>query len=117
MSKLDAFIKGSTDPERMMPGCANYSSHYDCCSMSDEKCLVMEGKRCGYFEKAVLPTGDSIIQQKYEVLTGVMLARMVTQNLCNDCGCSIKPRHRYCDKCKRKRQHIASRALRAKKAG
>ena len=41
--------------EQRNPGCANFDYHYDCCLFRDE-CLVQMGKRCKYFERAVLPT-------------------------------------------------------------
>lgn len=105
-ASLIAFIKGSTDPERGMPGCANYDHHYNTCF--DDECVVMQGKRCGYFERAVLPTGDSAIRQKYEDLTGALVeGRKV--NLCGDCGKAIAARQRYCEKCRRKRSRKTRR--------
>ena len=56
---LIAFLKGNTDPAAGMPGCASYDHHYGGCLFLDG-CLVEEGKRCGYFEKAVLPTAADI---------------------------------------------------------
>jgi len=59
MKKIKHFSKhvgtGDTDPKAGMPGCANYDRHYDGCLFEDT-CLVQEGKRCGYFERAVLTT-------------------------------------------------------------
>lgn len=107
MSKLDAFIKGSTDPEKQIPGCANYDHYHDTC-MTDEPCLVMEGKRCSYFEKAVLPTDGQAIHFAYEKLTGAMV-NVTSVNTCNDCPKVIPPRRRYCDSCKKKRQRKTQR--------
>lgn len=44
-----------TDTKTRNPGCANFDYHYDCCLFREE-CLVQKGKRCEYFERAVLPT-------------------------------------------------------------
>ncbi|MHC4728166.1 MAG: hypothetical protein ACYS17_13170 [Planctomycetota bacterium] len=46
---------GYTDKKSKNPGCANFDYHYDCCLFRDE-CLVQKGRRCEYFERAVLPT-------------------------------------------------------------
>ena len=43
------------DPKGRKPGCANFDYYYDGCLFRDE-CLVQHGKRCEYFERAVLPT-------------------------------------------------------------
>ena len=104
---LSSFLKGSTDPKAGMPGCANFDHHYGGCLFQDV-CLIQEGKRCGYFEKAVLPAGDSITRQKYEALTGAYIEGQV-MNLCSDCGKSVPPRRRYCDKCKKKRRQKTNR--------
>lgn len=46
---------GDTDRKSRKPGCANFDYYYDGCLFRDE-CLVQHGKRCEYFERAVLPT-------------------------------------------------------------
>lgn len=104
---LIALLKGNSDPKAEIPGCANYDHHYGGCLFQDV-CLVQEDKRCGYFEKAVLPVGDSITRQKYEALTGAYIGGQV-MNLCSDCGKSVPPRRRYCDKCKKKRRQKTNR--------
>lgn len=104
---LIAFLKGSTDPKAGMPGCANFDHHYGGCLFQDV-CFVQEDKRCGYFEKGVLPVGDSITRQKYEALTGAYIEGQV-MNLCSDCGKLVPPRRRYCDNCKKKRRQKTNR--------
>ena len=111
---LIAFLKGSTDPKAGIPGCANYDHHYGGCLHG--KCLVLEGKRCAYFERAVLPTGDSNIRQKYEDLTGAYIEGLAV-NLCSDCGKSIPPRRRYCDRCTQKRRRATYRQYKQVKNG
>ena len=106
-TSLIQFLKGSTDPKVEIPGCVNYDHHYGGCLFADT-CLIQENKRCGYFEKAVLPVGDSVIRQKYETLTGVCIKGRVT-NLCSDCGKSIPSRRRYCEGCKKKRRQKTNR--------
>ena len=113
---LIAFLKGSTDPKAGMPGCANYDHHYAGCLFQDV-CLVQEGKRCGYFEKAVLPTGTSEIYSKYEAhcdLTEPLVRPEVRQ--CS-CGKVLKSRQRYCEDCSRKRRRATYRKSRQRKAG
>ncbi len=59
MKKIQHFSKhvgtGYNDPKVRKPGCANFDYYYDGCLFGDE-CLVQHGKRCEYFERAVLPT-------------------------------------------------------------
>ena len=107
---LKTFLKGTTDPKAGMPGCANYDHHYDSCLFGD--CLVEQGKRCGYFERAVLPTGNSIIRQKYEDMTGIYIQGLKV-NLCSGCGIPIAPKAKCCDKCKKKKQQVAYRQRKA----
>jgi len=111
---LSSFLKGSTDPKAGMPGCANFDHHYGGCLFG--ACLVELGERCSYFERAVLPTGDSDIRRKYEALTGVYIEGQAV-NLCGDCGRTIPPRRRYCDRCVQKRRRATYRQSRQKIAG
>ncbi len=108
---LIRFLKGTTDVKAGMPGCANYDRLSGDCLLG-KKCKVEQGKRCSYFERAVLPTGGSDIREKYESLTGAYIEGE-TRNLCNDCGRPIPPRRRYCDKCVVKRRQATYRQRRA----
>ncbi len=54
-----------TDTKTRNPGCANFDYHYDSCLFRDG-CLVQQGKRCDYFERAVLPAiDDNIMVELY----------------------------------------------------
>jgi hypothetical protein len=53
--KKQQIEKDETDEKKINPGCANFDYHYNCCLFRDE-CLVQNGQRCEYFERAVLPT-------------------------------------------------------------
>ena len=55
MKKQQIEKEKDTDVKKRNPGCANFDYHYNCCLFRDE-CLVQNGQRCEYFERAVLPT-------------------------------------------------------------
>ncbi len=116
---LITFLKGNTDPAVGMPGCANYDHYYGGCLFGDE-CLVEQGKRCGYFERPVLPTCEGIglteqVYSLYEKHVGIDgeggLSRGPVRR-CPDCGAELKPRRRYCDDCQRERRLDAYRERR-----
>ena len=120
------FLKGTSDPHDRMPGCANYDHHYGGCLFENfgGQCAVLDlRKRCGYFERAVLPTAADIGQRDhvyglYEQLVGVVIDRNKTRQKtgnvrpCPDCGTSLRPRQRYCDTCSRRHRQAAGRARR-----
>ena len=118
---LIAFLKGSSSPEERMPGCANFDHYYGGCLFSDT-CLVQEGKRCGYFEKAVLPTAADIglkehIYSQYQKHVGIAgVGQFDSGNIrrCPECGAELKPRQRYCDKCRDERRRDSYRRRRQK---
>jgi hypothetical protein len=114
--RLVAFLKGSTDAKAGTPGCSNFDHRYGGCLFQDV-CSVQAGKRCGYFEKAVLPTGSSEIFSKYEAHCGLIepLVRPKVR-LCS-CGNVLKSRQRYCEDCRRKRRRATYRKSRQRKAG
>ena len=62
-SKLRAFIAGSSNPKDNIPGCSNLDGIN--CIWNDSGCLVDQGKKCLYFEKAVLPTAEDIGKSEY----------------------------------------------------
>jgi hypothetical protein len=116
---LIRFLKGTTDVKAGMPGCANYDHHHGGCLFS-KKCKVEQGKRCSYFERAVLPTAADIgrrdgIYYQYESKCNVtdLLARPGFR-LCPDCGADLKLRERYCKNCSRKRRQATNRASQKK---
>jgi hypothetical protein len=118
---LITFLKGSTDPEAGMPGCANYDHHHGGCLFADT-CLVEDGQRCGYFEKAVLPTAADIgvkdlIYSLYEEQVGIAgngLLKRGQIRRCPDCSGEVGPRQRYCPKCSKRRRRESYRRAREK---
>jgi hypothetical protein len=110
---LLSFLRGTSDPKDGTPGCANYDHYYGGC-LFQEKCNVEEGKRCAYFEKAVLPVawqigcGESVVDQYQAQTKSVMQIQGVKARRCS-CGEPLKPRQRYCQKCKHKRRKEAYR--------
>lgn len=116
MAGLKEFIRGSSDPKDNMPGCDSYG----CCLLAT-LCLVEQGKRCGYFERAVLPTvsglrgGDKILNEYQNRcrVSGVLKIKMATVRFCQ-CGQPILPGRRFCDKCKQRKRQQTYRNSRQK---
>jgi len=119
---LIAFLKGNTDPAVGMPGCANYDHHYGDCLLADS-CKVQDGKRCGYFERAVLPTADAVglkeaIYSQYEQqvsIAGIGMLKRGQVRRCPDCGEEVGPRQRYCVNCSKRRRRKSYRRARDKR--
>jgi len=119
---LIAFLKGNTDPAAGMPGCANFDHHHSGCQLA-ETCLVQEGKRCGYFERAVLPTAADLslkdtVYSQYEAHVGIAgngLLQREQIRRCPDCGDEVGPRQRYCLKCSKTRRRQSYRRARGKR--
>ncbi len=113
---LIVFLKGSSNPEHLMPGCANYDHTHGGCLLGDA-CKVEQGKRCGYFERSVLPTAADIGQREhvyclYEQQVGLSkpLVRDGEFRLCPECGeVELSSRQRYCPDCTRKRRQKTKR--------
>lgn len=111
MTGLKEFVRGSSDLKDNMPGCANYGG----CLFADT-CLVEQGKRCGYFERAVLPTvsglrgGDKILNEYQNRcrVSGVLKIKMATVRFCQ-CGQPILSGRRFCDKCKQQKRKATYR--------
>lgn len=118
---LIAFLKGNTDPAAGMPGCANYDLHYGGCLFEDT-CKVQDGKRCSYFERAVLPTAADVglndaIYSQYEQQVGIArygLLKRGQVRRCPDCGDEVGPRQRYCLNCSKRRRRQSYRRTREK---
>lgn len=102
---LTAFIKGNHSSKPPIPGCASYDTHYGGCVYAVH-CKVEQGKRCGYFERAVLPVaaqlgiggliGDAYADKVH--LVGFRPKMTRDARLCG-CGAPLKPRQRLCEKC------------------
>lgn len=121
MRELKAFIKGSSDPKDMMPGCANYDRHADLCQ-SGVLCFVLKGGRCVYFERAVLPTAGQLklkdgrkIVDEYQRAYGMKkLVKVNYQMHYCQCGNPVRTRMRFCDVCKKKKRLKTYRASQQK---
>lgn len=82
--------------------CANFNRH----------CKVLKGKRCGYFEKAVLGPPDYKFRlpvydyqklfAQYAELTSSEKQDVKVRRC--ECGEPLRPRHRYCESCKKARR-------------
>lgn len=106
--------------------CANWHSTVNGCIMevvgshAEGECAVRDGKRCAYFERAVLPLAGRLAQYAeipalyYEKQTDGKLGVLIEQNHCGDCGQVIPGRRRVCDKCRVKRRRASYRELKRK---
>ena len=119
---LQTFIRGCTKPEDRIPGCCNWDQKRGQC-VFDVGCRVIEGHRCSYFEKSVLPTAANTgqlvrITQLYEKnvgasgITGQALTKIRS---CPDCAGELKPRQRYCDTCKKRRRRKSFQMARSRR--
>jgi hypothetical protein len=115
------FLRGSSLPKDLMPGCANYDHDRKECLLKGKACSVEGGKRCQYFEKAVLPVAA---QQGYAAEMNDYYARQTgatpktvnnSSRACPDCGSVLPPRMRLCDVCREKRRKASYRLARAGK--
>lgn len=89
--------------------CANCEGETDQCLMAGEKCLVLSGKRCLYFEEAVLGSPDyryrlpnydyQKIFDEYGKINYDFSARPVSVRRC-ECGRVLPSHQRLCEKCK-----------------
>jgi len=119
---LIAFLKGSSNPEDRIPGCANYDHHYGGCHFA-EVCKVQQGQRCDYFEKNVLPTAEEIglgdcVNAQYAKQVGLkqdLIASRGEIRRCPTCGAALRHRQRFCNDCSKKRRRETYRLLRQKK--
>ena len=143
---LLALLKGSSNPKDLTPGCANYDHHYggclfcvkgcdvtnDECLQCDDfqeysYCLVERGQRCGYFEKAALPTAadlglSELVKRLYGKNAGIAndgSSQREPGRRCpgtdrHECGAPLPPRRKYCDKCRGERRRDSYRRRRGK---
>lgn len=104
-------IKEKTLTRFIKDNCANYDIHYQKCLFADS-CRVMDGLRCGYFEKCVLGPADykyrlpgydySKLFAQYANQTGTAPTK-VKQRRC-ECGEPLQRGRRFCNVCNRKRR-------------
>ena len=121
---LTAFLKGSSNPKDDMPGCASFDIQQNTCCF-DHECYVLEGQRCSWFEKAVLPTAKQIgllqhIVTAYSKKVGLSgeldhLCTYENVRVCPDCGGPLQPKQRYCDTCTMRRRKQTYRRSRSKR--
>ncbi len=92
--------------------CADYDKHYDVCA-DDQPCKVLNGKPCSYFERAVLGPPDYPYKvpgydyrklfEQYGKINPQLEAVAVVIRKC-DCGRTLQPRERICEKCRDRRR-------------
>lgn len=94
-----------------------FDRHYEICSFSGDKCKVIEGNCCDYFEhvllnvpeKSRLPGYDySKLSAQYAQQTGAKVSSKIKQRRC-ECGEPLGYRQRYCLKCSMNRKKAANR--------
>ncbi len=106
-TKLIGFLKDN---------CANYDRHYQSCLFADS-CKVLDGQRCGYFEKCVLGPPDykyklpgydyAKLFAQYADLTGAKKQKVKVRRC--ECGTPLRFRQRYCESCSKQRAKQANR--------
>ena len=110
---LNSFVKGE---------CANYDNYHKIC-VYGYACKVLKGERCAYFEKAVLGPPDykfrspgydyDKIFEQYAQINTRYIGKLHKVNVRKcDCGESLEPRRRYCEKCQIKRRRKTYRNFR-----
>jgi len=107
MIGLSTFLRGSPNPAAMMPGCASY---YEESCLFRDSCKVKDGKRCSYFEKAVLPTAkDTGIQDRMNTLyakkVGLEFIGSGPITTCLDCDKEIEQGQKYCSVCQKRKRY------------
>jgi hypothetical protein len=90
-------------------GCSNFNGHYQTC-LDGRRCLVLNGERCGYFEKFVLGPPDykyrlpgydyQRLFAQYAECTGAQKQKVKVKR-CGDCGTIIEWHQKFCKRCKK----------------
>lgn len=108
---LNSFVKGE---------CANYDNSEKRC-VFDYKCKILAGKRCAYFERAVLGPPDykyrrsgynyKKIFKQYSQIRKELRGELhkVNVNSCAICGEAIPPNFTYCERCGKIQKRNAQR--------
>lgn len=99
--------------------CANWDNHYRVCALDDDKCHILHGEACEYFQKSVLGPPDypyrvpgfdyEKLYELYAKLNPKFAGSVVEVRRCPDCNEVLEPRRRYCKKCARKRDRESRR--------
>lgn len=93
-------------PKKRPPSAVTAEARRECANMTDGKhldtkpCLLLSGKRCDYFEKAVLPAAEERVLEAYKkwLAGGEIDMRVASTRRCK-CGARLRPKRRMCDKC------------------
>jgi len=116
--------------------CANYISG-ECFAQPCDECLVIEGKRCPYFEGSVFPIATRKIRllrknakhddrdivkaylRDHSELRGTLVPEPDDDGVrsCPDCGSPLGPCMRYCQACRAKRRRQSDRRQKARTRG
>ncbi len=95
--------------------CANLTSTNLCIGldvfgerfMNQDKCLILRKKRCEYFKKCVLPLAKLMGCYDRIFKEYIRFDKTVDQSeearFC-ECGEELKPRERFCERCRKKRR-------------
>jgi len=110
--------------------CANAQAGDRCLFLEKSGCLVVRGRRCRYFERAVLPLLTRCASPRclklypdavggylklHPELNGTLVPEPT--RACPLCGEPLKKRQRYCDACAKARRKAATRARVARHRG
>ena len=146
---LLVFLRGSSNHKDRMPGCANYDRLYGGCLVcwcrcEDKehcrtcpdyehysKCQIEIGRRCAYFEKAVLPTAKQIgqlerLEKIYRKRAGFKSNERLNIKKAvrkcpgldgNKCDAELIPRMRLCDDCREKKNRANKRKWKQEQTG
>jgi hypothetical protein len=114
------------DPHGRKGRCIGTDTSGDVQFNSSGKCWLTEGRPCKYFERCVLGPADykyrlpcydyEQLFEQYAAINRAYLSKQVTVRRC-ECSAALKPRHRYCEDCTRKKRQETYRLTRRKRAG
>ncbi len=80
--------------------------------MDQDRCLVLRKKRCDYFKKCVLPLAKLMGCYDRIFKEYIKFDKTVDQSeearFC-ECGEELKPRERFCERCRKKRRRETKR--------
>jgi hypothetical protein len=76
------------------------------------KCFVMAGKRCKFFEQAVMPTGNQDIHDTYNKIAGAT-PKLTKKRFCS-CGEPLSRWCKVCEKCSMKLRRATKREYQRK---
>ncbi len=113
-------MKNDTLTSFIRAECANLVSDNQCLGidvfgkrfMNQDKCLILRKKRCDYFKKCVLPLAklngcyDRVLKEYLKFDKSIDQSEEA--RFC-DCGTELKPRERFCERCRKKGRQITNR--------